>query len=156
MKAHADPPLRLGQRSTHLDCKTTHMMYLQNASLNRQCDQWSTQSRLLSIYFLIRTYPGLMQCLQMHFCVWISRTFHRMQKIYTISREYFNHFSKISTSSEFSLCQPRPIKNSRPLAWWTPKHEEPYLQYSCYDHSTNYTTINWCLCLTGKTSLKIA
>ena len=51
MKAHADPPLRLGQRLSCQYLQDSHNKHLQNKSVYRPCEHCPNHASFLSIYF---------------------------------------------------------------------------------------------------------
>ena len=107
---------------TYLVCNTTTMMYRQKWVVYRPCEQFA-QTIFLSIYFPLHltnwVWVYCNVCKLLLLCVNLADHPKYAYK-YALHAENTKYVTT-STSLEISLWQPRPIQNSRPLAWWTPK-----------------------------------
>ena len=87
--AHADPPLRLGQRLSCQYLQDSHNEHLQNKSVYRPCEHCPNHASFLSIYFsswLLIEVQGLGQtkCQQMPAFVCESRGLSKNMQIYAL------------------------------------------------------------------------
>ena len=98
----------------YLVCNTTTKMYLQNDSLHRPIEQWSTKQSFFwstSISSVLSGSGFTAMSANYCFCVWISRTTQNIHKTMP-NMQWILNIGKISSSVEINLWQPHPIQNS--------------------------------------------